>query len=249
MNKPLEHLKTQLSHRTIREFKPEALDANIIDALTQVAQRTATSNGLQASSILRITDPELKKAISEICNQPYVGRAPELWIFIVDQARNAHIAHEKGVEEVNAYEMNRFISGFTDACLTAQNVVNALETLGLGSVYLGSVHNDIPKLCSLLKLPALTFPVLGLGFGIPNQNPDLKPRMPMEFRLYENTYPAQQEPMEKYLSYDQSMNQYYDLRNMNQRVDTFTDQVAKRYHGHSLRSHWMDLIKNQGFHD
>lgn len=249
MNPYLDALQTPLSHRTIREFKPEALDAKMIEALIAVAQRTATSNGLQASSILRITDPAIKHGIAEICNQPYVGRAPELWIFLVDQARNAHIATAKGVEHVNAYEMARFIQGFTDACLTAQNVVNAAETLGLGTVYLGSVHNDIPKLCALLKLPQLTFPVLGLGIGHPNQAPDLKPRMDMDFRIFENAYPENLPSLEAYQSYDEVMNTYYDLRNMNQRVDTFSDQVAKRYSSHSLRTHWVKLIEDQGFHD
>lgn len=35
-----------------------------------------------------------------------------------------------------------FVEGFTDACLMAQNVVNAAERTGLGANYLGNIHNE-----------------------------------------------------------------------------------------------------------
>ena len=57
----------------------------------------------------------------------------------------------------------------------AQNLVTAAESVVLGTVYLGSILNDSEKICELLKLPELTFPVIGLGIGYPNQNPQLKP--------------------------------------------------------------------------
>ena len=35
--------------------------------------------------------------------------------------------------------------------------VTAKESVGLGTVYLGSILNDSEKICELLKLPELTF--------------------------------------------------------------------------------------------
>ena len=52
----------------------------------------------------------------------------------------------------------------------AQNVVVAAESLGIGTVYLGSILNDIEKLCELLKLPKYTFPVVGLALGYQIKN-------------------------------------------------------------------------------
>ena len=80
-----------------------------------MAQRTATSTGMQQSSIIRVTDQGLKEAIAEVCNQDYVARAPELLIFIVDIHRNYQIALEQGVEPKTAGDMDRFFQGFTDA--------------------------------------------------------------------------------------------------------------------------------------
>lgn len=87
-----EMIKKQLNHRTIREFKDKEIPRDVFDTLLKVAQRTATSTGMQQSSIIRVTDQGLKEAIAEVCNQDYVARAPELLIFIVDIHRNYQIA-------------------------------------------------------------------------------------------------------------------------------------------------------------
>lgn len=207
-----ETIKKQLAHRTIREFKDQKIPPEIFDQLMEVARRTATSVGMQASSIIRVTDIELKKKIAEVCNQDYVARAPELLIFIVDQYRNNQIAKERNYRAENAKDMDRFFQSFTDACLMAQNVVNAAESLGLGTVFLGSILNDSEKICELLKLPQLTFPVLGLGIGYPNQNPQLKPRMDMKLRVFENAYTTFDNYLDMIKEYDEEMRTYYDLR-------------------------------------
>ncbi len=243
-----ETVKTQLAHRTIREFTDEKIPEEIFETLMEVARRTASSTGMQASSIIRVTDPELKKEIAKVCNQEYVGRATELLIFIVDQYRNWNIAKEKGCHEESIRDMDRFFSAFTDACITAQNVVNAAESFGLGTVYLGSILNDSEKICELLELPELTFPVIGLGIGYPNQEPQLKPRMDMKFRVFENKYKPMTNYVEKLKDYDAEMRTYYDLRDANRRVDSFTNQVVTRLKNvNPKRQEILNVVKKQGF--
>src|SRR5699024_5190710 len=41
--------------------------------------------------------------------------------------------------------------------------------------------NDPQKIIEVLNLPKMTFPVLGLQIGIPDQEPQLKPRLPLKF--------------------------------------------------------------------
>ena len=108
MNATNEMIKSQLNHRTIREFKDEEIPEEILNTLIEVARRTASSTAMQASSIIRVTSKELKKEIAKICNQEYVERAPELLIFIVDQYRNWNIAKEKNCYEESIREMDRF---------------------------------------------------------------------------------------------------------------------------------------------
>jgi nitroreductase len=241
-------VQKQLAHRTIREFKNERIPVEIFKQLLEVAKRTASSTGMQACSIIRVTDAAVKKKIAEVCQQEYVARAPELLIFIVDQYRNFHIAKEKDFSAEGAKDMDRFFSAFTDACITAQNIVNAAEAMNLGTVYLGSILNDPVKICEILELPELTFPVVGLGIGYPNQDPQLKPRMDMELRVFENRYVPCDNYLDEIKEYDEEMTTYYDLRNANRRVDSFSDQVVARYSSiMPKRQEILNAISDQGF--
>ena len=86
-----ETIRKNLDHRTIREFTEDPIPKEIVDQLFQVARRTASSTGMQASSIIRVNDREKKKAIAKVCRQESVARAPELWILIVELYRYGRI--------------------------------------------------------------------------------------------------------------------------------------------------------------
>ena len=238
----------QLTHRTFREFTTDPVPEKVIDTLKKVVQWTASSTGKQASSVIRVTDPELKKQISEVCKQEYVARAPELWIFIADNARNVQIAKEVDSFAEGSADVRKFFAAYGDACLNVQNTYNAIESLGYGGVILGSIGNDPARVIELLHLPKYTFPVLGLAFGKPNQNPEQKPRMSMDFRFFENSYPELDNILEQIADYDREMGTYYDLRNANQRVDKFSTQLAKYYaKPDEERQNMLKLIESQGF--
>jgi|GEM_PF-2234081 len=147
-----------------------------------------------------------------------------------------------------AGDTDRFFSSFTDACLMAQNVVTAAESLGLGTIYLGSILNDTEKMCQLLKLPELTFPVLGLGLGYPNQSPQLKPRMEMRLRVFENAYTFFDSYLDEIKDHDEEMRTYYDLREPEKPVDSFSDQVVSRLKYQNIkRQELLKVARKQGF--
>ena len=246
MNNTIKH---QLNHRTIREFKNKEIPENIIEKFIKVIERTATSTGMQTYSIIRVTDNAVKKQISNVCKQEYVERLPELFIFVVDSFRNNKIAEEKtGGKFESSHDMDRFFQGWTDATLSAQNLTNALESEGLGSVFLGSILNDTEKIIDILKLPELTFPVIGVGFGYPNQEPQLKPRMKMELRFFENEYRKFESYMKEIEEYDDEMQTYYDLRESNKKVDSFSKQVISRLEGIiEKKSNILEYVEKQGF--
>ena len=90
--------------------------------------------------------------------------------------------------------------------------------------------------------------VVGLGLGYPNQNPQLKPRMEMDLRLFENTYRRFDSYVEEIQDYDREMQTYYDLREANKRVDCFSDQVVARLKNLiPKRSEMINIMKKQGF--
>lgn len=81
----------------------------------------------------------MKEQIAEIANQPYIPNTGHLFVFVVDQRRNTLIAEAKGAKALVQGSPERFISAFSDAMIAAQNMVVAAESLGMGTVYLGSI--------------------------------------------------------------------------------------------------------------
>jgi nitroreductase len=241
-------IKDQISHRTIREFKSDRIPSDILKSLLEVVNRTATSSNLQSASVIRLADPSQKQAIATVCNQEYAARVPELFIFIVDAYRNAQIMKELGHDTPAARDMDRFFQGFSDAVLAAQNLTNAVESIGLGAVYFGSILNDPDEIIRILGLPELTFPVLGVGFGIPNQAPQTKPRMPIHLRYFENRYDKQPSYLPLIAEYDKEMETYYDLREQGKRSDNFSGQLITRF-GNTIekRAKILDSVRRQGF--
>ena len=245
MNKTIE---TQLNHKTIRKFKNTPVSQDTLNTLLEVANRTASSNGMQSFSIIRVTDPEKRQAIAKVCNQHYVEDAPELLIFIVDAYRNAKISEEMG-EDLNAKrDMDRFFQGFTDGCIAAQNIHVALESLGMGAVYLGSILNDAAKIIEILELPKYTFPILGTGFGYPDEIPTLKPRMDLPLKVFENKYVMQDSYLESIKDYDKEFETYFDLRVPDRPLDAFSSQVVRALSNpNSNRTRLLHIIRDQGF--
>ena len=119
--------------------------------------------------------------------------------------------------------------------------------MGLGGVILGSINNDPAKLVEVLDLPKLTYPVLGLQVGVPDQAPQLKPRLPLEFIAFDNHYPKDFKASDL-KDYDEVVQTYYDLRDANRRIDSFTNQVIgpKLSVASKKRDEQVKVLKAQG---
>lgn len=224
-------IETLLNRRSIRKFKDEPIDDDATATLETVAQHAASSQFLNDWSAIRVSDPAIKARLAEIGNQPYIATAPLLYVFVIDEHRNARIAQRKGIDpgsdEFHLKYSYRFTQAPNDAVLALHAMETAAYSLGLGGVILGSLLNDIPALIDLLNLPEYTYPVLGLALGKPDQEPTLKPRMPRSMQFFDNTYPADADGMlEQLPDFDNKVHQYYDLRQTDRPVDAFSDQIA-----------------------
>lgn len=100
--------------------------------------------------------------------------------------------------------------GTIAAALAAQNAVVALESLGLGSVYIGVIRNDIEGIAKELEL--LPRPIQFSGYALgnrPNKRPaKVKSRLPQSAVLHHETYSAAGE--EGVLAeYDERLSAFY----------------------------------------
>lgn len=218
-------IDAQVNHRSIRQFKNKSLNQEQLTTLYTVFQHTATSLFMQNATLMHITDEAKRAKIRQLCNQKYVGAEGDLFIFVVDLYRNQQIRQQLGQDDGRVHTTDVFLQGLDDTLLAWQNVANAVESMGLGYVPLGTINDHPLALLEVLDLPKLTFPALGMQVGIPAQDPQLKPRLPLKLTTFENNYP-QDFNVDELKDYDQTVEKYYDLRATNHRIDSFTKQIT-----------------------
>lgn len=245
-NETIDH---QLNHKSIRAFKDQPLSDEQLATLYNATRQTSTSMFMQQFSIIHLTDPALRQQVRAIAHQPYIGANGDLFIFVVDLYRNQQIRRQLGKDDGRLHTTDIFMQAVEDTVLAVQNFLTAAESLGLGGVILGSIKNDPAKLVKVLQMPKMTLPLLGVQLGVPDQKPQLKPRLPLEFTTFENHYPTDFD-VNALKDYDQHVTQYYDLRDANRRIDSFTKQItgAKLNHGEpDKRDELAKVIQAQGF--
>lgn len=226
-------------HRSIRAFTAQALTDEQRSAIVAAAQSASSSSFLQCSSIIRITDPAMRQTLAHYAGeQGYVAQAAEFWVFCADFYRHLQIfpQAETGLAE-------QLLLGCVDTAIMAQNALIAAESLGLGGVFIGGIRNNIADVTTLLKLPKLVLPLFGLCLGYPDADPQLKPRLPAELVMHENTY--QPLDREKLDAYDRQLAEYY-LQRTPHRHDSWSEHV-RRTLKKELRPFMLDYLHQQGW--
>jgi len=189
-----------LKRKSVRAYTDEPIRAEVRDAILQATLRAPTAGNLMLYSILDVTDQALKDMLAVTCdNQPFIARAPMVWIIVADYQRWVDTFVASGVEALCAQRngtMRRPAEGdlflaCCDALIAAQNAVVAAESFGLGSCYIGDIMEQYEVHRELLDLPQYFFPICMLVFGHPTQQQkdrELTTRFDEKFIVFENRY-------------------------------------------------------------
>lgn len=196
-----------LSHRSVRAFSDRPLPEGLIETLVAAAQSAPSSSNLQTFSLVAVENPQTKARLAEIAGgQKHVAEAPLVLVWLADLARLEQIGQREGrPTEALSYLETLFV-GIIDAALAAQNAVVALESLGLGGVYIGALRNRPEEVADLLGLPPNVLGVFGLAIGYPGpERPaDVKPRLPQQLVLHRERYDAALPP-DALTSYEEAL--------------------------------------------
>jgi hypothetical protein len=106
-------------------------------------------------------------------------------IAVVDQYRLKRWLALNGAPFYLDHAYNLFL-GLWDGLIALQNVVVAAESLGLGTVYIGSVLGR--DLGQILGTPEYVVPAGLVLVGYPDESPDLRSRLPLEAVVHHNGY-------------------------------------------------------------
>lgn len=204
-------LEQLVSHRSVRSFMEKPLPAGTLESLVAAAQSASTSSNLQVWSVVAVQDSGRKRRLSELAgNQSCILEAPLFLVWLADLARAAQVAEQSGVVLEALPYLEGLLLGTIDVALAAQNAVVALESLGLGCVYIGGIRNDIEAVASELALPPQVYPVFGMCIGYPRpDNPGrIKPRLPQSMVVHHEQY-SNSLNLETLAQYDNTLYQFY----------------------------------------
>ena len=233
------------SHRSIRKFTDKAIDPDVLDDILLAGQAAATSSFLQGSTIIRVKNKGTRESLAKLAgNQPYVETAAEFMVFCADLKRAGNYCKEYGKPFEGDYT-EHFIIATVDVALMAQSLVTAAESVGLGICYIGGIRNNPVDVSKLLELPIGVYPVFGLCLGYPDQDPEIKPRLPLSIILKDEVY-NERDDQDKIREYDERIHDYYRTRTGGGHGISWTEQVATLLSEKS-RPHMKDFLEKQGF--
>ena len=233
-----------LDHRSVRAYLPDALPEGTIETLVAAAQSAASSSNLQVWSVVAVQDPARKNRLAVLAgNQKHIVEAPLLLVWLIDFDRLTRLAIERSAPAGALDYLETFLLGAVDTSLAAQNAVVALESLGLGSVYIGGIRNRPEAVAAELDLPPRLFPLFGLVVGTPDpaRPASIKPRLPQESVLFHETYAWTDRQRHAATAYDARLRSFQREQGMPER--DWTDLAGERTRGpdamagrHVLRS-------------
>lgn len=234
------------SHRSIRAYKDDNIPQAQVEQWIKAGQAAATSSFIQACTVIQVAKGEKRDALMACAaNQAYVGNAPVFLVFCADMQRHKQACEQHDSEMLSGFT-EQFLTASLDVALFAQNVVVAAESEGMGICYIGALRNEIETVAQLLELPELVYPVFGLCIGVPDQAPELKPRLPMSVVLKQERYGNSDEDNPAMATYDQEISEYYQRRTGNNKDASWTSQIAGMLKKEA-RPHMLEFLKSKGF--
>ena len=186
-----EVLRQLTERKSVRAFTDRQIPESAVQAILTAASNAPTAGNQQLYTILRITDPALKAALSESCDhQPFIAKAPLVLVFCAD-CRKWFDAYRSVGCEARCPGAGDLLLAVDDALIAAQNAVTAAWSLGVGSCFIGDIMENMETQRALLRLPEYVFPAAMLVFGYPTEQQRNRPKPPraaLEFLVQENAY-------------------------------------------------------------
>lgn len=239
-----EVIQTIKHHASVRRYTGEAIAPELLQQLIECGQAAASSNFIQAYSIIRVVDENKRTALAEAAgDQRWIIDAAEFLVYCADLRRVEYSCEQAGVGRLEGYT-EHFIAATVDVALVAQNIMLAAESSGLGGVYIGGIRNNPQAVSDLLKLPELVYPVFGMCLGWPLKKPQLKPRFPQADILHEDCY--KDNAVTAVDRYDRIMQAYYAGRDNNVKAANWSQQTAVGVQD-KTREHMLGFLRNKRF--
>ncbi len=185
MNKTLQLL---LGRASCRAFTNRRVPADIVRNILEAGIHAPTGGNLQPYSIIKIEKQAAKARLAKLCWQGFMKKAPLHLIFCIDFHRLKRWAKLEEAPFAADQAFRPFWIAFQDTIICAQNMCTAADALGLGSVYIGPIFDNIPAIRKMCRLPKGVVPVVSLALGYPSIVPAPRKKLGVKTVVHNEVY-------------------------------------------------------------
>ena len=175
------------THRSIRRYKREPVREEHARLILEAARRAPTDASMHLWSAVWVRSQEVKDRIAAAIGQEHVSQAGMFLVFNADLYRVYRVLEYRGLEPARD-DTALLIFAAIDASLAAENAAVMAEALGYGTCFIGAVQNAADRIIEWLGLPRHVYPLFGLTIGVPDEDPPVRPRLPLEYLVHEDRY-------------------------------------------------------------
>ena len=151
-------IESLYQRKSVRAYTDREIPEETVQTILAAATQAPSPGNQQLYTIIRISDPELKRRLSESCDhQPFIEKAKLVLVFCADCLK-WYKAYREGGCEARAPDVGDLLLAVSDANIAAQNAVVAAEALGVGSCYIGDIMENIETQREILGLPKYVSP-------------------------------------------------------------------------------------------
>jgi nitroreductase len=206
-----------MKRRSVRNFKDKDIPDEILDKLLDAIVNAPSGGNIQPISVILVKDTARRNELSEIVgDQPWVRKAPLSMIFCIDFARLKRWAELSNTKFLGEKTLSPFFIAFADLMCAAHNVVIMAESLGLGSVYIGTILSGIKKARDYFMIPEYVLPMMVLSIGYPAKVVSKITKLRKDVMIHNEIYRELDDDRiksafgEKYGSFEENIKKYFE---------------------------------------
>lgn len=243
-------IQQMINRGSIRSFDPnKKLSADVLNQILEATQQSPSSINGQQYSVIVLEEQKHKDIMADHTRgssgliQEHVRDCSVFLLFVLDfnKLNYALQIEEQKLEYIDC--LDSVLTGSVDAGIAVEAATVAAESLGLGTVMIGSVRRSPEAIIKDFNLPSLTFPVIGLCIGYPLTQATKKPRLSKESFIYYGAYKTPENIVEILENYNTIMKEHNKVSSPNFRWTAF----VTTYYNKAFFPECHKVLQQQGF--
>ncbi len=241
---PNQTLKLLIERASCRSFSDKKISREILQLILAAGIHAPTGGNLQPYSIVKIEKDETKQKLAELCGQSFMSKAPIHLLFCIDWHRIERWAKLEIAPFTAMSSFQHFWISFQDTIICAQNICTAADSMGLGSVYIGTILEFFTDIRDMFQLPKGVFPVVLLCLGYPKARP--LPRKKLDVQVIVHAERYHEIENQKLIAAFNEKYQGLKVEITEERLETISE-VCREVHGKEFARECIARIEENGY--